>query len=364
MLTKKNTLSILIAVATVLFCAAFSMAAQSGCSGIYDGYVRTAGQVIDWKNQSDAKDYETLRSWCLAVGPPVLLDASGSNNKLKALDSLVIASWNTHVGGGDLGRFVSDLRTGRLTAGEPVEDFVLLVQEVFRSGPLVPATVPHNARMAALISETPPEGVRVDIVETAREQGLGLLYIPSMRNGRPREGTPAEDRGNAILSTIPLSSPISVELPFERQRRVAISASVSGETTSGTPWTVQVINVHLENRARWRRVFHSFGRCRLNQVTALLEALPVNAPRVMGGDFNTWFRGPKEPAIRHVEESFDRPANVPEGGTVKPGFILPKRTVDYMFFRVPNNWLGEYELVDDTYGSDHYPLLGRLRIGN
>ena len=44
-----------------------------------------------------------------------------------------------------------------------------------------------------------------------------------MRNGSSA-GDPAEDRGSAILSTLPLSEPIAVELPGERQRRVVIIA--------------------------------------------------------------------------------------------------------------------------------------------
>ena len=46
-----------------------------------------------------------------------------------------------------------------------------------------------------------------------------------MRNGSSA-GDPAEDRGSAILSTLPLSEPIAIELPGERQRRVVIIAQV------------------------------------------------------------------------------------------------------------------------------------------
>ena len=64
---------------------------------------------------------------------------------------------------------------------------------------------------------------RIDIVEAAGRLGLSLVYVPSMRNGSDTD----EDRGNAILSTEPLSDVAAVELPFERQRRVAIDAAVS-----------------------------------------------------------------------------------------------------------------------------------------
>ena len=29
-----------------------------------------------------------------------------------------------------------------------------------------------------------------------------------------------------------------------------------------------------------------------------------------------------------------------------------------MFFRLPQHWRAGYGRIDDTYGSDHYPLLG------
>jgi hypothetical protein len=88
--------------------------------------------------------------------------------------------------------------------------------------------------------------------------------------------------------------------------------------------------------------------------------LPMNTPALLGGDFNTWFRESKEPAIRYVEKSFDRPSTAPKHGTVKPGYGLSEQMVGYMFFRVPNNWHREYRCVNNRYGSDHYPLLGRL----
>ncbi|MBW1896954.1 MAG: endonuclease/exonuclease/phosphatase family protein, partial [Deltaproteobacteria bacterium] len=272
-------------------------------------------------------------------------------------------SWNTHVGSAELSRFIVDLRSGRFTDGKPVQHFVLLLQEVFRQRSKAQGMTPTNAETGANVRPTPTEGGRVDIVETAIQNRLGVLYVPSMRNSGPDDDVPAEDRGNAILSTLPLASPVAVELPLERQRRVAIGANVSGQSTSGTYWTIQLVNVHLENRARWRKVFRTFGRARLNQIAALLRAIPVETPSVLAGDFNTWFRGTREPTIHHAREIFDRPAALPEQGTVKFGSILPERITDYVLFRVPDNWQVAYRRADEPYGSDHYPLIGLLRIG-
>ena len=341
-------------------CAPEVMTAPSGCTGIEDGQVLIAGQLIHWNNGADTGQYEALRLWCLAVGPPSYMGPSENNSEAVTLDTLIIGSWNTHVGGGELRRFITQLRSGHLTDGKPVRHFVLLLQEVFRQGASVPVSIPPEARSAKPIRPNSSKGVRIDIIETAKNHGLGLLYVPTMRNGKPTKGASPEDRGNAILSTLPFYSPVAVELPLERQRRVAIAVKFCGSTTSGKPWTVQVINVHLENRSHWGRPTASFGAARLNQIKALLEVLPPKIPTVLGGDFNTWFGQSQESAIQFVERFFERTEIGFKQGTVKSGPFLGVRTVDYLFFRIPHFWQGSYRRLDQNYGSDHYPLLGRI----
>jgi endonuclease/exonuclease/phosphatase (EEP) superfamily protein YafD len=36
--------------------------------------------------------------------------------------------------------------------------------------------------------------------------------------------------------------------------------------------------------------------------------------------------------------------------------------LDYLFFRLPDGWTGVSTRVDDRFGSDHHPLLGRIQI--
>ena len=268
------------------------------------------------------------------------------------------------MGGADLNAFIQELRSGKLTSGEPIHDFVLLLQEVFRAGPAVPVSILPDVPTGSYLRFTPPSGERVDIVKTARQHGLSLFYVPLMRNGRPEENHIPEDRGNAILSTIPISSFTVVELPHVRQRRLAIGAILSGETTAGSSWTVRVVSVHLENRAKWSEVLYSFGRARLRQVKALVEPYSTGTPTIVGGDFNTWSDEWEEPAIRYMEQFFDRPAASSDFGTVKRTFLFPERIVDYLFFRIPVGWTGAYQRVGNLYGSDHYPLLGRVQIGD
>src|SRR5213075_439929 len=155
--------------------------------------------------------------WCGTVGPTVveqsLLAADAQNT-----DSLAIITWNTHVGAGDIGALVSDLRSGAVTDGVPVRDFVLLRQEVYRTGGEIPGLLYHVG-VPGRIAPLPPTGKRIEVVQSARDAALNIFYVRTMRNGARL--LPLEDRGNAILSTIRLHDLNAIELPLERQRRVA-----------------------------------------------------------------------------------------------------------------------------------------------
>jgi endonuclease/exonuclease/phosphatase family metal-dependent hydrolase len=334
-----------------------------GCQGLIEGQLRIDDQVILWKNQASNHDYNNLLSWCQGVGSPVFVKPSKTEKNL-TIDRLTLVSWNVHVGSGDLNQFINDLQKGHLTDGEPVEHFVMLLQEAYRQDSSVPFNIPSYANVGNNIHVTTPKGLRVDIITIARKHGLGLFYVPSMRNGRQENTNVPEDRGNAILSTIPISRPIAVELPLERQRRTAIAANIVSITKTNMPWKIQLINVHLENRTRGLMFFRSFSIARLNQITTLLKILPDEKITVMAGDFNTWFRETREPTIKHVENFFNRLGIVSKCDTPKiprkryP--LLPDRLVDYLFFRIPKNWHTEKYYINDHYGSDHYPLITKI----
>ncbi|MCP4396981.1 MAG: hypothetical protein GY801_06735, partial [bacterium] len=214
---------------------------------------------IEWKTLLNPQEQEELEAWCLGVGSPVILQAAKqetqeSSSDSSSLDSLNLISWNTDVGGAALDRFLQDFRQGLFPGMKANQPVILLLQEVFRSDSSIPNALPPGGRGAKTIRNSPPSGERLDILEIAQRHGLSLYYVPSMRNGDARKGTFAEDRGNAILSNLPLHSFLAIELPFERQRRVVVGASVSIVNSGGTPWKLQVINVHLDNRSRWHRM--------------------------------------------------------------------------------------------------------------
>lgn len=155
------------------------------------------------------------------------------------------------MGGGDLPRLLTDLRAGRLTGGDSVTNFVLLLQEVYRADADVPRGAATRPRR---IAQSPEHSRRSDIVDVARAQGLHLFYVPSMSNGWTDGDALAEDRGNAILSTLPLSDYAAIELPFEGQRRVALVPKASANRchvcatayTSGTK-----SSSHMTRRGRF-----------------------------------------------------------------------------------------------------------------
>lgn len=232
---------------------------------------------VRWFTPAAADQRRRLDAWCATVGTPIVhqpLTPSPSPTRQR----IALVSWNVHVGGGDIAALTTDLRSGRLTAGETLP-FVLLLQEAFRINDDVPVRrrgQPSTARIAP----RPQNGPRVQTPDLARRLGLHLVYVPSMRNG-PGDASHREDRGSAILSTMPLADPHAIELPFERQRRVAVAARIGGVTRDDDLW---VLSVHLENRTGGRRFWLEAPSARARQARALVKKFLPDGPAILGGD--------------------------------------------------------------------------------
>lgn len=332
-------------------------------------------QPVQWTCAAPPGDLLALRRWRAAVGP---VRVGGAALGGAGRWPLTVAVWNANVGGGAIRALWDHLTAGEGAAGRPI---VMLLQEVFATGPAIPASGPETASpspawaWAGRIAAAPPGGPRTDIVSFARETGLSLLYAPSMRNGapapRPSEGPPpgrqlrkvpaahpSEDRGNAILANVPLSSPRAIELPLERQRRVAVAAEVVVADTR-----VGLCSVHLDNRAPWSRMWRTLGVARRRQMARLLNVLPRRGEaraQVLGGDLNTWIGGRREGAWRLARERFPHPAQPDSRPTHRFEIGGRLRHSDHLMFRLPPGWYGDYGRLDDTFGSDHYPLVGAL----
>ncbi|HSG50105.1 MAG TPA: endonuclease/exonuclease/phosphatase family protein [Longimicrobiales bacterium] len=272
-------------------------------------------------------------------------------------DSLVVATWNVHVGGGDIRAFVADLRRGALTGGIEPDAFVVLLQEVHRvarDAEELPTLRARAGEESQPLHFAPPSGERTDVVEVARELGLHLAYAPALPNGRPHRDAPLEDRGVAILSSHALDAVRVVELPRERQRRVALVGTVQGTTSDGSPWSLQVVSAHLENRTGWDRLLDSFGAARERQARFLARQLGPD-PTVLGGDLNTWAPAFMEAALPVLEAHFPHTPRV-EGATFKVAGI-PRR-LDHLLFRLPEPGSARAQVVAERYGSDHHPVMG------
>ncbi len=300
-----------------------------------------------------------LDEWRRNVGAHVALDLSSSTASTStAPRSIVVLSWNLWIGRGKLREVVSRIRSGRYTdlGAHPNFPLVVLAQEAYRCDSSIPPLQQGRTGRVIVAQLGPQE----DIVETARELGMNLRYAPSMRNG-PMQS----DRGNAILSTLPLEDARAVELPLVLQRRVSVTAAVTLGATR-----LRVISAHLDPRGppghKW---LGAAGRAL--QTQHLLTSVDDDTA-VLGADLNLG-RGRYEPTWRLLGEAgftFGVPPALPRW---KHTFhALPRLVLDYLLVRDRGGTIAEAHVhrLDEhpqdrgarVFGSDHHPLLARIDL--
>jgi endonuclease/exonuclease/phosphatase family metal-dependent hydrolase len=152
--------------------------------------------------------------------------------------------------------------------------------------------------------------------------------------------------GPAILSTRPLEDTHAIDLPAERQHRVAAAATivVAGQR-------LFVVSAHLENRLDLLRGGPFADRARGRQADALIAAFPPDGHGIVGGDMNTML-GPTEPAWRAFLARFSDTPPEPSEPTFRDRLVL-----DHVFFDLPDRWRATRRVVRERYGSDHHPVL-------
>jgi endonuclease/exonuclease/phosphatase family metal-dependent hydrolase len=309
---------------------------QGSCAG--DDPVR-------WLSLAPAGDRDMLDRWCDSVGPPVVT-AGGAPPE--ALATVVVATWNVHAGNGDVESFLASL--AQLPDVHAPYGVVLLLQEAARVGAEVPARYPARMR--------PPRGITPqvgrDVGALVHRRALHAVYVPSMRNGRLFPSDAREDRGNAILSTLPLDDLRAIELPFGRQRHVAVAARVR---VAGLP-PLRVMAVHLDPSGHREE--------EATALAALLSRWTGDEALVVGGDLNTWF-GRREGAFKALA------AALPEEdcGRVKTN-SWPWRLqwplgwwrgrLDYLFSSLPPDLVRSCQTVPRQYGSDHRPVVLTIAV--
>lgn len=314
---------------------------------------RVGNDPVHWVG-GPPDDQASLDRWCAAVGSPVYFPAPANigGTAPPPLEELVVISWNAHLAEGRVHELVRALRSGELT-GQPVQHFVLLLQELYRRGAEVP---PFQGELRSAFAIRARDPVAPDARDHALALGLSMLYVPSMRNGADL----LEDRGNAILSTEPITAAMALELPFERQRRVVVGGAIE-VMNQGIPATLRLLDVHFEPLSSPKFLW-VFRNPRTRQMESLLSFLDASrfeddvtwAGTVLGGDFNTIQGGTEEPAYRQARSWGHSTAREDQRGTHYMGRL------DYVFFRLAPGWMGSTTRIDEKFGSDHHPVLGRF----
>jgi endonuclease/exonuclease/phosphatase (EEP) superfamily protein YafD len=88
----------------------------------------------------------------------------------------------------------------------------------------------------------------------------------------------------------------------------------------------------------------------------LVEMIPRDGPVILGGDLNP-LTAHDEPSLRKLREAFQAWDEEDRRPTFRWGLRL-----DYLFKRLPPATSMVYWRLHHRYGSDHYPLLGLVRL--
>lgn len=308
----------------------------------------------------DELQHPELAIWRANVGAPVALDlARGNTTQLHGID---VISWNVAVGAGRLAALLEMVFSGAFgdVGSDPARPLVLLLQEAYRADASVPDRPQGRFHGGALHANG-----AADVVHVARAFDMSLRYAPSMRNGEHQS-----DRGNAILSTFPLTVSHAFVLPYVRQRRVVVSTELEGVAD------LALMSAHLDvgGAPRGERWFGAFGRGRVAQVTAMIQRIADRRHEhciLIGADLNTQL-GLRDPAVRAFVRAGLHPGT--RVGRWRHTFHGPLRMMlDHVLFRSPTGRIGRIRVtrLDEhprdggwrVFGSDHHPLLARVDFG-
>jgi endonuclease/exonuclease/phosphatase family metal-dependent hydrolase len=226
----------------------------------------------------------------------------------------------------------------------------VLLQESFRGGADVPEQSPRSLSVPRAIR---PRRPALDIAGIANTFGMSVAYVPSMRNGPAARLEEREDRGNAVLSTEAMSDIRAIELPFGKQRRVAVAATVTPRRS--TP--IRVVVTHFDT-----------NRDRVRQADALVERLGplLDLPVIVGGDLNAR-RGVDDRTVAAVGRvvalescGTGRTSRWPLRLDVLLFFLVGRH--DFMFSTLGSDVPRSCQTLPDPYDSDHLPLLLEIEM--
>lgn len=291
--------------------------------------------TVQWIRPGDEDDRTSLRAWCDPVGPVVQFVPSITLSPVAQLQRpLTIVSWNMAVGDGNLRALKATLPGPDEVGGSHI---ILLLQEAYRAAE-VPQTCHARSGFPGRLGTQRPE--QTDILKLAEDLQMYAVYVPSMRNGSDCASQPYEDRGNAILSTLPLTDIVAIELPFVQERRVAVAAAVRDGSR-----LLRVMSVHFDT------FFPAHKRQAQGIWKAVDDILKWREPIVIAGDVNS---PPLDPGVPEMRKKF---AEVHCGSGPTRGMFR----LDRMFTRgIAAAVACETGGQAMRYGSDHRPLIARM----
>ena len=292
-----------------------------------------------WMGTGDA----TLNAWCASVGKPIMRSppfvAPGEITELQ------VVTWNVHVGGGRAETFIQHLVGEATSHGRGV---VLLLEETYRAGTDVPESYPDLEVPKSIRPRRPAP----DIAALAEQFDLFAAYVPSMRNGSATNVSQREDRGNAVLSTEPLTDVTAIELPFGRQRRVAVAATVTPRGSRAKP--LRVIAFHVD------RGDHGVMQAAALAATVKTLSTARTMPLVVGGDSNSR-KGLRDPAVASLSAQIHREDECGTGRTFRRAMrvdVLFTARLDFMFSTLDDFGIRRTcQTLSNPMGSDHVPLM-------
>lgn len=334
-------------------------------------------EAIRWIHPARDRDVRNLSDWCASVGPPeyVLSPETAHMDVGPGAPNVTVVSWNVQGRAGDIAGFLLNELSYDCQTRQGSQHFVVLVQEGVRRSPRVPESALESSPALGSVETN----ARPDFVASARDCGLSFLYVPSMRNGVEEYADGREDRGNAVMSSLPLLDLSAIELPFEGQRRVAAMASIEAPVTRDT---ISFVSLHLDAFAGLSRVLLTGSSSKERQVLGLVDALGLERnvrgktagdtrTILVAGDLNTWSE--RQTAVMRLVEYFpDSPpvSDQPSRGAFPTDHIFAivgnrgATMIDGDEAAAPIRGLAvdqsSYELIDDAHQSDHKARLLRL----
>jgi endonuclease/exonuclease/phosphatase family metal-dependent hydrolase len=303
---------------------------------------------VSWLSLGDPVHQNTLDQWCSVVGPPAV-SMSGPGDQ--HVTTVVLVSWNMHVGGGRLEELVESIRSASIVPRSQL-GIVLLLQEAFRSGSEIPP-LPEGSRVPGSLR---PRRPTPDVMAVARTLGMSAVYIPSMRNGDTDSPPEREDRGNAVLSTEPLSDIRALELPFGKQRRVAVMATMAPR---GADRPLRIVSTHFDTSGD--------RAAQAARLTTFLGDLGSSSPILVGGDLNSLW-GRRDSAFASLRRVLPEEPCGSERTNVWPGrldivFGWWRGRLDFIFSTLDANVSRSCQTNPDRHDSDHNPVQLRLTVG-